>query len=193
MRHDLSGVPLAVLALAVGVIEPPFPARLVTTAGRTHALPARYSRTGHRAVAVTPIARAAQRKLRHAPRARPHPQLHRERHAPPRWTSRIDREKQNRRGGSRPSHGRSIHSAARSSLLRAASFRRRCRQRLYVDSPAKATKAEGEIPLGRPLERNYLFNNSRITPAPPPLRTNPALPRARHDRHPALFDDRLHT
>jgi hypothetical protein len=99
-----------------------------------------------------------------------------ERHAPPRWTSRIDREKQNRRGGSRPSHGRSIHSAARSSLLRAASFRRRCRQRLYVDSPAKATKAEGEIPLGRPLERKLPLQ--QLKKSHQPLHPSGQIPRS---------------
>src|SRR5438105_13873672 len=93
-----------------------------------------------------------------------------ERHAPPRWTSRIDREKQNRRGGSRPSHGRSIHSAARSSLLRAASFRRRCRQRLFVDSASKATKAEGADPPRAPPEKKLPLQQlkNQTSPSTPP-------------------------
>jgi hypothetical protein len=86
----------------------------------------------------------------------------------------------------RPSCGR-LTSAARSLLLRAA-FSGRCRRRLYDNvalraKPSAALQGRGGAPPRAPPKT--------ISSAKTP-RTNPALPRARHDRKPALSDDRVH-
>jgi hypothetical protein len=87
----------------------------------------------------------------------------------------------------RPLRGR-LTSAARSLLLRAASLLGRCRFRLY-DNAASFSKTDAlpPGPRGTPPRRS-----PETIPSTKTARTNPALPRARHDRKPALFDDRFH-
>jgi hypothetical protein len=75
MRHDLSlRQPLTVRTLPIGVVPPPFPARLVASAGGSNALPPRRPRTRRRAVPIASVTRATEQKFLRASRARPTPQ-----------------------------------------------------------------------------------------------------------------------
>lgn len=75
MRHDLSvAKPSAVCALPVGVIQPPFPARLVATSGGSNALPPRRCRARRRAVPIAPITGPTEQKFLRTTRACPRPQ-----------------------------------------------------------------------------------------------------------------------
>jgi hypothetical protein len=187
MRHDLSGTqPPAVLPLPIGVVPPTLPALLMAAPSGTHARPPRRHRARRRAVLIPLVTRTTEQEFPRATRAPPHPQpLHAAAVA-----AAVD-------FAGRPCEARStgwIDPLAVGSLRQpGAATPGCCLFWRAADSVSTTTPRRSAKPRHLPGPRGA---SPRAPPKHEPfnkiLGPNPALPRARHDRKPALSDGCFH-